>query len=189
MNHLLKSLFALLIMLAAMFFTASDAQALGLENRVGGFFLETLDCTGENDTSTRNPCRENGYLNYDTTSGYTVAANKGGKGGLNIFRAGPDGKATREATSGWREGDRMLNLPNQGSAKANWKQNSGRLREEMRKNELIFDSYRDPATGLQNPAGTTPTSGGRFLNTERQLLESRGWQYNPATGAYHPPGG
>ena len=108
------------------------------------------------------------------------------RGGLNLFRAGPDGLATREAATGWRTGDRMLNLPNQGSAQANWAQNAGRLRQEMRAGEPIYDSYRDAATGLQIPAGTTPTSGGRFLNAERKLLESRGWQYNPSTGAYHP---
>lgn len=108
-------------------------------------------------------------------------------GGLNLFRAGPDGQATREASTGWREGDRMLYLPNQGSAQANWAQNSGRLREEMGNGQPIFDSYRDAATGLQIPAGTTPSSGGRFLNAERKLLESRGWQYNSTSGAYHPP--
>ena len=117
-----------------------------------------------------------------------VATNKiDDVGGLNLFRAGPDGTATREATSGWRQGDRMLNLPNQGTPQANWKQNSGRLRQEMRNNQPIFDSYRDPVSGVQKAAGTTPTSAGRFLNAERQLLKSRGWQYNPSTGAYHPP--
>jgi hypothetical protein len=108
-------------------------------------------------------------------------------GGLNLFRAGSDGFATRESAAGWREGDRMLYLPDQGSAQANWAQNAGRLRQEMRAGEPIFDSYRDAATGFQIPAGTTPSSGGRFLNAERSLLESRGWQYNPSTGAYHPP--
>jgi hypothetical protein len=28
-----------------------------------------------------------------------------------------------------------------------------------------------------------------FLGAERNLLESRGWQYNSSTGAYYPPGG
>jgi RHS repeat-associated protein len=115
------------------------------------------------------------------------AANSGSKGGLNLFRAGPDGNATRGAATGWKEGDRMLYLPNQGSAQANWAQNSGRLRQEMGQGNPIFDSYRDAASGLQIPAGTTPSSGGRFLNAERKLLESRGWQYTPSTGAYHPP--
>lgn len=109
------------------------------------------------------------------------------KGGLNLFRAGPDGNATRGAATGWKEGDRMLYLPNQGSAQANWAQNSGRLRQEMGQGKPIFDSYRDSASGLQIPAGTTPSSGGRFLNAERKLLESRGWQYTPSSGAYHPP--
>lgn len=108
------------------------------------------------------------------------------RGGLNLFRAGPDNLATREAATGWRQGDRMLHLPNQGSPQANWAQNAGRLRQEMRAGEPIFDSYRDAATGLQIPVGTTPTSGGRFLNAERKLLESRGWQYNPSSGVYHP---
>jgi RHS repeat-associated protein len=119
--------------------------------------------------------------------GAAKSAGAAERGGLNLFRAGPDGLATREAATGWRTGDRMLHLPNQGSAQANWAQNAGRLRQEMRAGEPIFDSYRNSATGLQIPAGTTPTSGGRFLNAERNLLESRGWQYNPSTGAYHPP--
>ncbi len=118
----------------------------------------------------------------------SAAENAAPKGGLNLFRAGPDGLATREAAAGWREGDRMLHLPNKGSPAANWNQNAGRLREEMGNGQPIFDSYRDASTGLQIPVGTTPTSGGRFLNAERKLLESRGWQYSPQTGAYHPPG-
>ncbi len=102
-----------------------------------------------------------------------------GKGGLNLFKWGDK---TSTTAKGWKEGDRFLHLPNKGSPKANWKQNSGRLRQEMNRNEPIFDSYRNPATGQQ-----IPTKG--FLNAERQLLETRGWQYNPSTGAYHPPGG
>ncbi len=57
----------------------------------------------------------------------------------------------------------------------------------MKKNEPIFDSYRNPKTGEQIPSGVTPTDKGRFLNAERQLLESKGWQYDPLTGAYYPP--
>ena len=128
-------------------------------------------------------------IQYDALDSF-LAANTAGaaeRGGLNLFRAGPDGLATREAATGWKEGDRMLKLYNQGSPQANWAQNAGRLRQEMGAGNPIFDSYRDAATGLQIPAGVTPTSGGRFLNAERKLLESRGWQYNPSSGAYHPP--
>ncbi len=128
---------------------------------------------------------ERGYFGHCTLAANRIGAAE--RGGLNLFRAGPDGLATREAATGWKTGDRMLHLPDQGSAQANWAQNAGRLRQEMRAGEPIFDSYRNSATGLQIPAGTTPTSGGRFLNAERNLLESRGWQYNPSTGAYHPP--
>jgi len=114
------------------------------------------------------------------------AAPKTGQGGLNLFRSGKPSTAT---ANGWKSGDRMLNLPNRGSPKANWKQNSGYLRQEMGKGQPIFDSYRNPGTGVQMPSGQFPTSKGRFLNAERQLLETRGWNYNPSSGAYHPPGG
>ena len=66
----------------------------------------------------------------------------------------------------------MLHLTNKGTPKANWKQNSGRLREEMRRNEPIFDSSKSN-TGKQIPSGVDPSSKGRFLNAERKLLESR----------------
>ncbi|MFH1870118.1 MAG: IPTL-CTERM sorting domain-containing protein [Pseudomonadota bacterium] len=99
-------------------------------------------------------------------------------GGLNLFKWGKD---TTTKAGGWKEGDFMLNLPDKGSAQANWAQNAGRLREQMRQGNPIYDSYRDVVTGKQ-----IPTEG--FLRAERNLLESRGWQYNPSTGAYHPPG-
>jgi RHS repeat-associated protein len=100
------------------------------------------------------------------------------RGGLNLYKWGQPQTA---APTGWRPGDRMLALPNRGDARQNWQQNSSAIRIEMRRGEPIFDSYRDPVTGLQI------TTGG-FLNAERILLESHGWRYNPATGAYHPPG-
>jgi len=172
-------------------FASPEAEAFGWKTAPGDFFCGTLEDAGENDPSAREQCRINGWLNYDTTSGCTVAARTttGQQGGLNLFRAGPAGTSTREAATAWRPGDRMLNLPNQGSPRANWQQNSGHLRQEMRRNEPIFDSFRNPNTGQQIPAGVNPTDGGRFLNAERHLLETRGWRYNPSTGAYHPPGG
>ena len=91
------------------------------------------------------------------------------------------GRESTTGSTGWADGDFMLFLPNRGSPKANWSQNSSRLREVMRAKRLISDSYRNPATGEQ-----FPTRG--FLQAERKLLESSGWQYNPASGAYHPPG-
>ena len=106
------------------------------------------------------------------------AAAQAEQGGLNLFKKGNE---QIPLAGGWRTGDRMLYLPDQGSPKLNWQQNAGRLRAEMRQGQPIFDSYRDPVTGLRIES---PNS---FLNMERNLLESRGWQYNPQTGAYHPP--
>lgn len=99
-------------------------------------------------------------------------------GGLNLFKWGKDSTIR---TGGWRNGDFMLHLPDKGSAKLNWKQNSGYLREQMNKDNPIYDSYRDPKTGLQIDTGG-------FLNAERKLLESRGWKYDVPTGSYFPPG-
>jgi len=99
------------------------------------------------------------------------------KGGLNLFKWGHE---TSTTAKGWREGDHMLHLADKGTPKANWAQNSGRLREEMTKGKPIYDSYRDAKTGEQ-----IPTKG--FLNAERKLLESKGWTYDKGTGAYHPP--
>lgn len=108
--------------------------------------------------------------------GEAVAAEGISQGGLNLFKFG---HPTSTVAEGWTVGDRMLHLVNQGSAKLNWKQNSGFLRREMRTGNPIFDSYRSP-NGLQIPTGG-------FLRAERNLLESQGWKYNPSTGAYHPP--
>jgi hypothetical protein len=106
------------------------------------------------------------------------------QGGLNLFKFGD---STSTTASEWRNGDYFLNLPNQGSPAANWAQNSSALRSVMREGNPIYDSYIDTSTGQQILTGQTPTSSGRFLNAERQLLENKGWQYNPQTGAYHPP--
>jgi RHS repeat-associated protein len=78
------------------------------------------------------------------------------QGGLNLFKWGDE---TSTTATGWKEGDRFLHLPNKGSPKANWKENAGRLREEMGKGEPIYDSYLNPVTGAQVPTGG-------FLNAE-----------------------
>jgi hypothetical protein len=100
------------------------------------------------------------------------------EGGLNLFKWN---QPTSTRATGWRDGDRFLHLPNQGSARANWVQNSTRLRQEMRSGRPIFDSHVDDAGNL------IPTQG--FLNAERNLLMNGGWTFNPSTGAWHPPVG
>uniref|UniRef100_UPI000587C90C hypothetical protein n=1 Tax=Cellvibrio mixtus TaxID=39650 RepID=UPI000587C90C len=100
------------------------------------------------------------------------------KGGLALFKWG---KQSTTKTNGWKSGDFMLHLPDKGSAKLNWKQNSGHLREQMKRGNPIYDSYRDSKTGQQ-------INTGGFLNAERKLLESKGWKYDANAGAYYPPG-
>jgi hypothetical protein len=108
-------------------------------------------------------------------------------GGLNLFRFGAKSTYTMKR---WASGSRMLNLPNLGNPKANWKQNSGYLREVMREGKPIFDSFVDKA-GNQRPVPiyneTKEKLEGVFLNAERKLLESRGWKYDPSMRAYLPP--
>jgi hypothetical protein len=99
------------------------------------------------------------------------------EGNPNLFKWGKDSTSKGE---GWRAGDYMFFLPDRRSVKANWAQNAGRLRQQMSLGRPIRDTYRDATTGQQ-----IPTRG--FLNAERKLLESRGWQYDPVTGSYHPP--
>ena len=65
-------------------------------------------------------------------------------------------------------------LPNQGSPKANWKQNSGVLREEMGKGKPIRDA---------SPGDTK----GQFLNAERNLLENRDWKFDKSSNMWNPP--
>lgn len=105
-----------------------------------------------------------------------VVAEEAGEGGLNLFKFGAKQTTTSE---GWKTGDRMLKMFDQGSPKLNWKQNSGFLRREMGFGEPILDSYRLPNGNL------IPTGG--FLNAERSLLQTRGWIYNPSQGAWIAP--
>lgn len=82
-----------------------------------------------------------------------------------------------------RSGENTLlkHLPDQGSVRANWAQNSGVLRREMAKGLPIRDASVNPATGelIRYP--------GSFLEAERNLLQSRGWTYNPGTTLWSPP--
>jgi hypothetical protein len=80
---------------------------------------------------------------------------------------------------GWREGDRFLWFPEQGSTKAMWSANASRLRAEMRQGQPIYETY-------VNPDGSLIEKGG-FLGAERAVLEHRGWTYTSQTRAWTPP--
>ena len=72
-------------------------------------------------------------------------------------------------------------LPNMGSPKLNWKQNSGVLRKVMSRGQPI----RDASVGADGQLIQYP---GSFLNAERYLLQDRGWSFDPKSGYWMPPG-
>ena len=70
-------------------------------------------------------------------------------------------------------------LPNRGNPQANWRQNSGVLRNVMNRGLPIRDASVDAAGNLVNNTG--------FLRAERSLLQSRGWVYDPHSTMWYPP--
>jgi hypothetical protein len=72
------------------------------------------------------------------------------------------------------ENEFRLSWPATATTRSEWKINSGLLRTEMGKGIPI----RDASPG---------NVGGMYLNAERNLLQSRGWHYNSATGYWNPP--
>lgn len=68
----------------------------------------------------------------------------------------------------------LKKLPDKGSPKANWKQNSGVLRQEMAKGRPIKD---------KSPGDKA----GKFLNAERNLLRNHGWRFDAKTNFWLPP--
>ena len=111
---------------------------------------------------------------FEAFKGTTTATEA--TGGLNLFKFG---SPQAESASGWKSGDNFLKMFDQGSPKLNWKQNSGFLRAEMGNGKPIFDSFLKADGTLQKTGG--------FLNAERNLLQSRGWNFNSGTGAWMPP--
>ncbi len=99
-------------------------------------------------------------------------------GGLNLFKW-THPTSTKEIA--WKNGDYFLFLPNKGNYKLNWRQNASALRSEMKKGNPIYDSYLD-SSGYQIVDNYQS-----FIHAERYLLESRGWRFDKATGAYNPP--
>jgi len=79
------------------------------------------------------------------------------------------------------EGESTLDLPDQGNPQANWQQNSGALRSAMNEGNPIRDASVDSSGNLTNNTG--------FLAAERNLLQDRGWTYDPSTTTWNPPPG
>jgi len=91
------------------------------------------------------------------------------------------GKVKDLAPNKLRQGERTLldKLPDRGNPKANWKQNSSVLRNEMRNNNPIRDASVKPNGALRDNTG--------FLRAERNALENKGWAYDPKTTFWSSP--
>jgi RHS repeat-associated protein len=82
-------------------------------------------------------------------------------------------------TGALKPGERELDLPNLNDPRANWAQNSSRLREAMSEGKPIRDASAEPFEN-GNPGKNTG-----FLRAERNLLENHGWSYRG--GSWYPP--
>jgi len=76
-------------------------------------------------------------------------------------------------------GENQLDLPNQGSPKANWAQNYSKLRRVMSEGQPIRDASAEPFENGQPGRDTG------FLRAERNVLRDRGWTYRD--GYWYPP--
>jgi RHS repeat-associated protein len=84
------------------------------------------------------------------------------------------------------ENSLLKHLPDQGSPKLNWKQNSIVLRTEMNKGLPLRDAHVDSA-GKLLPG--SPDGVSKFIDAERNLLRNHGWTYDPKTTLWSPPAG
>ncbi|RKX23424.1 MAG: hypothetical protein DRP47_12805, partial [Candidatus Zixiibacteriota bacterium] len=82
------------------------------------------------------------------------------------------------------ENSLLKHLPDQGSPKLNWKQNSSVLRREMNKGLPFRDAHVDSG-GKLLPG--SPDGVSKFIDAERNLLRNHGWAYDPKTTLWSPP--
>ena len=73
----------------------------------------------------------------------------------------------------------LKHLPDQGSPRSNWRQNSSVLRQGIRKGKPIRDASL-------NADGTLKNYPGSFLEAERNLPRNQGWTFDPSTGLWSP---
>jgi len=77
-------------------------------------------------------------------------------------------------------------LPNLGSAKANFKQNSSALRKKLRDGFQVRDVSAHRLNSAPDPTPLRPdrTVGQSFLGAERLILENKRLKVNPRTGIF-----
>jgi RHS repeat-associated protein len=151
-------------------FTQQGLEAVGVPEDVAGgvdagiSFVGTWGTAGAARASASLPARGIGTASRAGTPADIVAIGK-----------------VDDLATGLRPGERALQLTNLGSPRLNWQQNAGALRAEMARGVPIRDVSVDPLTGqLVRNTG--------FLRAERNLLQDRGWAFNPKTGYWFPPG-
>jgi len=145
---------------------ASAAVAAHAENRTSGSAAGLTTLIEIETRLSEEAVRENILPRYDFASDDAVAA----RGTTTVIGRTKD-------LGNLAKGERSLldRLKGDlGSPQANWKRNSGVLREEMRRGQPI----RDASPG---------DSGGVFLNAERNLLRDRGWTFDSNSGYWMPP--
>lgn len=144
----------------------SAAVAAPAENRASGSAADPDNLIGIEARLSEDAVRENVALGYDIASDDAVSA----RGTTTVIGRTKD-------LGNLAKGERSLldRLKGDlGSPQANWKRNSGVLREEMRRGQPI----RDASPG---------DNGGVFLNAERNLLRDRGWTFDSNSGYWMPP--
>lgn len=111
---------------------------------------------------------------------YFVGTNK-----VLVHNCGADGQAVISKwddkvkdVSGKRPGERSLKSDDKGSPKANWKENSSKLRKETNTGNPIRDAH-------VNENGKRLNSG-KFLEAERNQLSNSGYKYDEKTTTWKP---
>jgi RHS repeat-associated protein len=163
-------------------------QGIGLPS--GTFPTGNITCGGQNcGTATYfEPSMQDDTVNVAMFLDFGASLAKGAfRGIVGLFArdAGEEGgvvigkMADLNGQGALRQGERQLDLPNLNNPKANWAQNSGKLREAMSEGKPIRDASGEPL------AGGRPANNTGFLRAERNLLENHGWSYRG--GYWYPP--
>ncbi|MGH8525048.1 MAG: RHS repeat-associated core domain-containing protein, partial [Gammaproteobacteria bacterium] len=142
--------------------------AYGIGVATGNDTLVQVAVDGMRDQAADNAIAVASTVNPIPGSGKLLRAAKGGE--KLVIGRGAD--LDNPGTLG--PGEFKLSWPPAGSAKSEWKMNSGLLRQEMRNMRPI----RDASVG---------NTRGMFLNAERNLLKNTGWKLEEDTRHWIPP--